>query len=136
VIGTSGYPMLYLHPHLGQREKLCPRKDKNVCCQLPWSPAETRCTHRTYEDDGICAKRLIHHSHKQQYLYDLHRLGVRRLYCGPSRRMMRPRMMKLAATSGVGAMMRHTALYHFTLAKGKRRGRRDLTHCMIYGLSR
>jgi len=33
--------------------------------------------------------------------------------------MMRPRMMKLAATSGVGAMMRHTALYHFTLAKGK-----------------
>jgi hypothetical protein len=42
-----------------------------------------------------------------------------RLYCGPSRRMMRPRIIKLAATSGVGAMMRHTALYHLTLAKGK-----------------
>jgi hypothetical protein len=33
--------------------------------------------------------------------------------------MMRPKMMKLAATSGVGAMMRHTALYHLTLAIGK-----------------
>jgi hypothetical protein len=43
-------------------------------------------------------------------LYNLHRLGVRRLYCGPSRRMMRPSRMKLAATSGVGAMTRFTAL--------------------------
>jgi hypothetical protein len=42
-----------------------------------------------------------------------------RLYCGPSRRMMRPRIIKLAATSGVGAMTRHTALYPLTLAKGK-----------------
>jgi len=81
--------------------------------------AETRCTHTTYKDDGIYAKRSTHHPHKQQHLYDLHRLGVRRLYCGPSRRMMRPRIMKLAATSGVGAMMRHTALYHLTLAKGQ-----------------
>jgi hypothetical protein len=81
--------------------------------------AEKRCTHTTYEDDGIYAKRSTLHPHKQYHLYDLHRLGVRRLYCGPSRRMMRPRMIKLAATSGVGAMMRHTALYHFTLAKGK-----------------
>lgn len=44
--------------------------------------------------------------------------------------MMRPRMMKLAATSGVGAMMRHTALCHIILAKGKeeRQSRFDLLH--------
>jgi len=48
--------------------------------------------------------------------------------------MMRPKRMKLAATSGVGPMIRVTALYH-TLAKDKRR-QWQFIHWMIYGLSK
>jgi hypothetical protein len=67
-------------------------------------------------------------------IFDLHRLGVRRLYCGPSRRMMRPRRMKLAATSGVGATTSVTALY--THERRTQRWPSQCTHCMIYGFRR
>ena len=48
--------------------------------------------------------------------------------------MMRPRRIKLAATSGVGAMIRVTILYP-SLAKDKRR-RSQFTYCSMNGLSR
>ena len=72
-------------------------------------PVESDLTHTGYEDDGVFDN--VHHRELDWIrVYDLHRLGVRRLYCGPSRRMMRPRRIKLAATRGVGATMRATAL--------------------------
>jgi len=50
--------------------------------------------------------------------------------------MMRPRMIKLAATSGVGAMTRVTALWADPLSKGQERTRvSQFTHCMINGVS-
>ncbi len=61
-----------------------------------------------------------HHCRDEVYEDDLHRLGVRRLYCGPSRRMIRPRRTKLAATSGVGAIMSVTALCHCQQETGQK----------------
>ena len=49
---------------------------------------------------------------------------------------MRSRMMKLAATSGVGAMMRHTVLCHLASAGGQGESHRNFTHCMVYGVSK
>jgi len=61
-----------------------------------------------------------------------HNLGLRRQNCGPSRLVIRPKMIKLAATSGVGA----TIVVEILLAPWYQRTlkvaglRQDRTHCI------
>lgn len=61
--------------------------------------------------------------------------GVRRLYWGPTWLIILPRMIKLAATSGVGAMIVPTSLQKKHLS-GHAVDFWVYTHCISYGVKR